>query len=153
MKLFADRCLDLGLAATHQRQVIYRVLAESEEHPDPDTVYKRVKRLIPAISLATIYKNIKTFVGMGLLQEVGAEAGSYRVDANLDHHHHLVCVNCKSVVDFYDPHLDRIRATDPNPGNFQVLRYQVEALGLCPACRLKHSERKTKRRTQYGKSR
>lgn len=151
MDYFRTRCSQLGLAATHQRQMIYRVLAESEEHPHPEIIYQRVKRQIPAISLATVYKNIKTFVGMGLLREVGSQPGTYRLDANLDRHHHLVCVKCKAVVDFYDPRLDRIRATEPHPKNFRVLRYQVEALGVCPACRWKPT--KLKRRGQNGKSR
>jgi Fur family transcriptional regulator, peroxide stress response regulator len=152
MQQFDERCAALGLVATHQRQVIYRVLAASEEHPQPETIYERVKREIPAISLATIYKNIKTFVGMGLLQEVGSEAGAYRLDANLDRHHHLVCVKCKAVVDFYDRRLDRIRATEANPKNFSVLRYQVEALGVCPACRLQSNRSKRKKRGHNGKS-
>ena len=152
LERFETRCAELGLAMTHQRQVIYRVLAESEEHPDAEAVYRRVKRHIPTISLATVYKNIKTFVGMGLLQEVGSEAGSYRVDANLDRHHHLVCIRCKAVVDFCDDRLDRVRATRPNPKNFRILRYQVEALGLCPNCRARESSGKFKRRTQHGKS-
>ena len=129
MQLFGARCSDLGLAATHQRQVIYCVLAESEEHPNPEAIYRRVKKHIPTISLATVYKNIKIFVGMGLLKEVGAEAGSYR------RHHHVVCVRCKSVVDFYDERLDRVKATQAQPKNFRIFRYKVEALGLCPACR------------------
>jgi Fur family peroxide stress response transcriptional regulator len=153
MEQFGERCAALGLVATHQRQVIYRVFAASEEHPRPEAVYARVKREIPAISLATIYKSIKTFVSMGLLREVGSEAGSYRLDANLDRHHHLVCVNCKAVVDFYDPRLDRVRATQLNPRNFRILRYQVEALGLCPACRNAPQSSKLKRRAAHGKSR
>ena len=153
MKDFGQRCSELGLAATHQRQVIYRALAESEKHPRPEAIYTRVKCQIPAISLATVYKNIKTFVGMGLLREVGSEAGSYRLDANLDRHHHLVCVKCKAVVDFCDPRLDRVRATEPNPKNFRILRYQVEALGLCPACRMATKHSNTKRRAAHGKSR
>ncbi len=153
MRLFGDRCAELGLAATHQRRAIYRALAESERHPQPEAIYRRVKRRIPTISLATVYKNIKTFVEMGLLREVGCEAGSYRLDANLDRHHHLVCVNCKSVVDFYDRKLDQVRAGQASPGNFRIFRYQVEALGLCPACRSKQGLRKNKKRGQYGQSR
>lgn len=153
MEQFAARCSELGLAATHQRQVIYRVLAESEEHPHVETIYQRVKQQIPAISLATVYKNVKTFVGMGLLQEVGSEAGSYRLDANLDRHHHLVCVRCRAVVDFYDARLDQVRAAEPNPKNFRILRYQVEALGVCPACRAKSSVKKNKKEErQWEKS-
>ncbi len=149
MHRFRARCSELGLAATHQRQAIYRAMAGSEEHPQPEAIYRRVKRLIPAISLATVYKNLKTFVAMGLLREVGSEPGSYRLDANLDRHHHLVCVRCKAVVDFYDARLDRIRATQSHPKNFRILRYQVEALGVCPACRLKFARIKRQHRGDH----
>lgn len=145
MEHFRARCSQLGLAATHQRQIIYRVLAENEEHPRPEAIYRRVKREIPAISLATVYKNIRTFVGMGLIQEVGPWQGSSRLDANLDRHHHLVCVKCKAVADFYDPKLDGISASRPNPKNFQVLHYQVAALGVCPACQLQSNKRKRRK--------
>ena len=153
MRAFGARCAELGLAATHQRQMIYRVLAESEDHPGPDVIYRKVKRLIPAISLATVYKNIKTFVGMGLLREVGSQPGAYRLDANLDRHHHLVCIRCKAVVDFCDPQLDDIRPTERYPKNFRILHYQVEAFGVCPACRLEGTRTKPKRRGHNGKSR
>ncbi|MBI3666282.1 MAG: transcriptional repressor [Acidobacteria bacterium] len=152
MKHFQARASELGLAATHQRRIIYRVIAKSAEHPSPELIYERVKREIPTISLATVYKNIKTFAAMGLVGEVGALPGSIRVDANLDRHHHLVCVNCKAVVDFCDSRLDRVRAARANPENFRILRYQVEALGLCPACQVAPARNKvrTQRRKHNG---
>ena len=132
---FRCRCSAAGLAATHQRWTIYRVLAESPDHPSPETVVERVRREIPSISHATVYKNIHTFVEIGLLREVNTLHQTSRLDANLDRHHHLVCVKCRKVVDYYDEALDRARPREETPGGFLVERYQVEALGLCPECR------------------
>jgi Fur family peroxide stress response transcriptional regulator len=131
---FRGRCSAAGLAATHQRYVIYRVLAESRDHPSPELVVERVRREIPSISHATVYKNIHTFVEIGLLREVNTLHQTSRLDANLDRHHHLVCVKCQKVVDFYDRTLDQARAKQDAPLGFRIERYQVEAHGLCPEC-------------------
>ena len=131
---FRCRCSAAGLAATHQRYVIYRVLAESRDHPSPETVVERVREEIPSISHATVYKNIHTFVEIGLLREVNTLHQTSRLDANLDQHHHLVCVSCRKVVDFYDETLDRARTRQAAPLGFRIDRYQVEAHGLCPEC-------------------
>ena len=109
---FRARCADAGLAATHQRFVIYRTLVESKDHPSPELVYARVRKEIPSISQATVYKNIHTFVEIGLLREVNRLHQTNRLDANLDE----------------------------SPGGFQVLNYQVEAYGVCPGCQTAGAE-------------
>ncbi len=131
---FRARCADAGLAATHQRLVIYRTLVESKDHPSPELVFDRVREEIPSISQATVYKNIRTFVDIGLLREVNRLHQTNRLDANLDRHHHLICVRCEKVTDLYDDQLDGARAREESPGGFQVLNYQVEAYGVCPDC-------------------
>ena len=135
MEEFARRCKDAGLATTHQRTVIYRVLVESRDHPSPELVYERVSREIPEISRATVYKNIHTFVDAGLLREVSEFHQTNRLDANLERHHHLICTSCKKVVDYKDERLDRIQASLAQPDGFQVSEYRAEVRGLCPACR------------------
>ncbi|MDX1982220.1 MAG: transcriptional repressor [Bryobacteraceae bacterium] len=134
MDLFRQRCRKLGLACTHQRQIIYRALASSDSHPTPEAVYEQVKREIPAISLGTVYKNIRTFTEAGLLREVNILHDSLRLDANLGNHHHLVCTRCKRVADV--PHRDvtPIRLRRSLPRGFQLERCSVELLGICAEC-------------------
>ena len=52
---FRELCADHGLAVTHQRQVLYEVMQTMPGHPSPEEVYARVRKRIPAISLATVY--------------------------------------------------------------------------------------------------
>ena len=137
---FRCRCAAAGLAATHQRYTIYRTLVESRDHPSPEQVYERVRLEIPSISQATVYKNIHTFVEIGLLQEVNRLHQTNRLDANLVRHHHLICVRCRRVTDFYDDRLDEACAQQESPGGFQVLNYQVEAYGVCPDCQAAGAE-------------
>lgn len=135
LESFVARCTQAGLSATHQRLVIYRVLAESEDHPSPEAVYERVRSEIPSISQATVYNNIHKFVELGLLEEVSKLHQTSRLDANMERHHHLVCVECKKVVDYYDAALDKARAKSREPHGFEIRHYHVEMHGLCPDCR------------------
>jgi Fur family peroxide stress response transcriptional regulator len=96
---FRELCADHGLAATHQRQVLYEVMQKMPGHPSPEEVYARVKKRIPAISLATVYKNIHLFVERGVLKEVSMHHGSLRVELNSHLHHHMVCSHCKTITD------------------------------------------------------
>ena len=131
MQTFRRRCAEKGLAFTHQRQVIYRALASTNTHPTPEAIYDKVKKQMPSLSLGTIYKNIRTFTEAGLLQEVNLLHESLRLDANLESHHHLVCVECKSVTDLPE---QEIRPRGELPAGFEVQRYKVEVLGLCSKC-------------------
>lgn len=136
MAEFARRCRETGLANTHQRMVIYRVLVESSDHPSPEVVYERVRAEIPSISKATVYKNIHAFVEAGVLREVSDLHQTNRLDANLERHHHLICTRCKRVVDYQDEQLSQVRSSEAEPLGFRLDEYRVEVRGLCPACRL-----------------
>src|SRR6185437_12655052 len=102
---FRELCADHGLTATHQRQVLYEVMQTMPGHPSPEEVYARVKKRVPAISLATVYKNIHLFVERGVLRELSMHHGSIRVEVNDHHHHHMVCSHCKAIVDIEEKDL------------------------------------------------
>jgi Fur family transcriptional regulator, peroxide stress response regulator len=57
-KSFRELCRENGIDLTHQRQVLYEVMKTMHGHPSPEEVNARVKKKVPAISLATVYKNI-----------------------------------------------------------------------------------------------
>lgn len=134
MHWFRERCREAGLACTHQRQVIYHALAASDSHPSPEAVYERVRTQIPSISLATIYKSIRTFIDEGLLLQVNPLHEAVRLDANLEPHHHLVCTVCKSVEDLPAGMIETPRALRPLPGGFRASQFHVEVLGVCARC-------------------
>jgi Fur family peroxide stress response transcriptional regulator len=133
-KPFRELCAAHGLAATHQRQVLYEIMQTMPGHPSPEEVYARIKQRIPAISLATVYKNIHLFVQSGVLKEVSVHHGSLRVELNSHAHHHLVCSHCKSIVDIDESHLGLQPEAKRLPGGFQVQRYAIDVIGICAAC-------------------
>ena len=131
---FRSLCDRAGIPVTHQRQVIYQVLRTMHGHPSLEDVYERVKARIPAISLATVYKNIHVFIESGIFHEVSLHHGSLRVETNSRPHHHLVCTACKSITDIAADDLGFPAPARKLRGGFLVQRYAVDVLGLCPAC-------------------
>ncbi len=131
---FRELCADHGLAATHQRQMLYDVMRTMPGHPSPEEIYARLKRRIPAISLATVYKNIHLFVERGVLKEVSMHHGSLRVEMNGHPHHHLVCSQCKAITDIEEEDFGMLPTLQRLPGGFEVDRYAIDVIGICAAC-------------------
>lgn len=131
---FRELCAGKGLAVTHQRQVIWDALRSIHGHPSPEAVYDAVRQRIPSISLATVYKNIRTFIEHGLLAEVSLHHGSARLETNPDPHHHFVCVQCRDIVDLPADGIEQVRLKKAAPDAFEIHRYSIEIHGLCRRC-------------------
>lgn len=114
--------------------MLYEVMRTMEGHPSPEEIYAEVRRRIPAISLATIYKNIHLFVESGVLREVSLHHGSQRVEMNEVEHHHLVCSRCKAIADIAPEELELPACRRELPGGFLVERYSVDVIGICSKC-------------------
>ena len=134
---FRELCAEHGLAATHQRLVLFEVLQSMTGHPSPEEVYARVRKRIPSVSLATVYKNIHVFIESGMFREVSPHHGSLRVEVNELPHHHLVCVVCKSISDIDERELGLLKKPKRLSDGFLVERYAVDVLGRCAACQEK----------------
>ncbi|MFT4572342.1 MAG: Fur family peroxide stress response transcriptional regulator [Hyphomicrobiaceae bacterium] len=135
---FVARCKDVGLEPTAQRRVIYRRLADSLDHPSAETVWTRVREELPRVSLATVYRSLRSFAEKGLVEELAIGGSVVRWDANDDEHHHLICENCAAVVDYYGADLDLDGIVDrvgSRVGGFAVRSARVSVFGTCPECR------------------
>jgi Fur family peroxide stress response transcriptional regulator len=131
---FRHLCRVHNLAATHQRQKIYEALMSRPGHYSPEEIYERVKRDLPSISLATVYKTLKTFVHAGMLHEVSPHHGSWRIDANSHPHHHLVCTRCRSIRDLEINSLGPVKLRGKLPAGFRIEKFSIEVQGVCKSC-------------------
>jgi Fur family peroxide stress response transcriptional regulator len=123
-----------GLAATHQRQVVYEAVIAAHGHRSPEQIYAAVRKRTPSISLATVYNNLRLFVECGLLREVTPHSSTLRVDGNLEPHHHLICSRCKTVQDIEGEFFDLKRISRQIPDGFDLSQPVVEVFGLCRSC-------------------
>jgi len=118
-----------------------------EGHPSPEIIYEAVRKRIPSISLATVYKNVRTFLASGMLREVSMHHGSIRVEPNESEHYHLVCTRCRRIIDL-DPESVQLQplAKKRSLKGFQVTRISVDVLGVCALCATKENSTTSKPR-------
>ena len=127
------RCREAGMNVTPQRVAVYRALLESEDHPTPELLYRRVRPTMPSLSLATIYKSLDALAKLGLAHRVPVAGDRKRYDANVERHHHLVCTRCHRVTDVYDDRLDAV-APPRRLAGFVAHAVSVQVMGLCAPC-------------------
>ena len=124
-----------GQRFTEQRAAIFRYLAHTDVHPTADEVFLAVRKDLPALSLATVYKSLETLVGCGLAVKLSYADNSARYDGRTDPHHHARCVSCERVLDLPGEISSReIEALRGTAGEFTVTGYRLELSGYCPAC-------------------
>ena len=124
-----------GAHLTRQRAAVFEYLRGVEHHPTAEEVYLAVKRKLPKISLATVYKNLEKLVECGAASKLTYGDAAARYDIRTDHHYHTRCLDCGRVKDFdHAKGAELLRRIEPADG-FVVEDYRLELLGRCPDCR------------------
>jgi Fur family peroxide stress response transcriptional regulator len=123
-----------GVKLTHQRLEIFGELAATDEHPDADTVFRAVQQRMPTVSVDTVYRTLWMLHDLGLVTTLGPDRNGVRFDANLDQHHHYVCVRCGLVRDFESADLNAMRVPDAVKELGSIAGAHVEVRGVCTNC-------------------
>jgi len=137
LKVFSEVSRRHGDKTSHQRNEIYRELAKTHEHPDAETLYKRVRKRIPSLSRDTVYRTLRRLEDEGLISRLGAMSERTRFDANTDRHHHFVCTECGFIGDVYNEEWNDVRPPKDVTAMGKVNSVRVELRGLCKACQKK----------------
>jgi Fur family peroxide stress response transcriptional regulator len=139
---FKAECRAAGVKLTHQRLEVFREVAASLEHPDADTLFRRVRRRVPTVSLDTVYRTLWLLNDLGLIGTLGPRRESVRFDANLEHHHHYVCVQCGLARDFESAELNALRLPEAVSRLGSVCGTHVEVRGICERCTRRRPHRR-----------
>ena len=126
MKTFLEKCSKLGLKMTDQRRVIVEVLANSTDHPDVESVYKRSVKLDKRIGIATVYRTIKLFEDNNLLEKHQFKGYSSRYETVRDNHHHLIDIRNGKVKEFRNTLVDAMQKQVAKEMGFKLLDYRLE---------------------------
>lgn len=125
-----------GWRCTRQRAAVFAYLRSVDSHPTADQVYSAVRRHIPNISLATVYKALEALADAGLAAKLADADGPARYDCRSDDHYHLRCLKTGQVRDLsipFDP--DLVEKLEPSlveslrRQGFHVTGHRLELLG------------------------
>src|SRR3970040_2288324 len=82
-----------GLRLTTPRRIILDVVRATAAPPTATSVYRRVRRRLPRVSLATVYRNLRLLAARGFLAE-RADAGGLRFDGKTPPTHQFTRPRC-----------------------------------------------------------
>jgi Fe2+ or Zn2+ uptake regulation protein len=125
-----------GWRLTRQRELVHAYLRSVDFHPTAEQVHAAVRRQLPQISLATVYKALEALVEAGLATKLPDASGPARFDHRCDRHYHLRCQRSGQIRDLqapFDPHL--LDKLDPQlverlrQQGFRVSGHHLEILG------------------------
>jgi Fur family peroxide stress response transcriptional regulator len=86
---------------TSQKKIIYDYLMSVKIHPTAEAVYENVKKKLPQISQATVYRVLNN---LKIKQKAITimSAGVAHFDADMSPHTHFICEKCNDVFDVPD---------------------------------------------------
>jgi len=118
---------------TVQKLAIVDALKQKKDHPCAALIHERVRKTIPGISLATVYRNLETMAESGYLVRI-LGTRECRYDFDTSPHHHLLCLQCRELVDI-PPGNSRLRPVHPEHLNgCRITSVQLMFFGYCSAC-------------------
>ncbi|MBQ6757702.1 MAG: transcriptional repressor [Selenomonadaceae bacterium] len=133
-----------GYKTTPQREEILKIFVENPElhHMSAEDVYSILREKDSEIGLATVYRALDLLSELGILMRVDFGDGCARYELNttdpkVHHHHHLICLKCKKVIEFEEDLLDELEANIADKSGFQILNHEVKFFGYCSDCRAK----------------
>jgi Fur family peroxide stress response transcriptional regulator len=136
-EIFYRRCEENDLKITPQRIAIYQELLKAKDHPSADTMYKRLMKKFPNISLDTVNRTLLTFHKIGIASIVEGYGQPKRFDPEISTHHHFRCVRCNRIVDFHEEDYDNLIVPHEIQKQFTVFKKRVILEGLCDQCKKK----------------
>ncbi|MCC6484456.1 MAG: transcriptional repressor [Armatimonadetes bacterium] len=126
---------DQGLQITQQRQAVLRTVQQACGHIDAGEVYQRVRRLLPRISLGTVYRALGALRDAGLIYEIVNSSGPALYDGNLNAHQHIICRSCGKVEDMdVELPVTLLERSASASGFSSIEQSRIDFHGICQEC-------------------
>lgn len=126
-----------GLRSTAQRRLVSDVFFRSDGHLSIDEMLGLVRKRDPKVGYATVYRTMKLLVRSGVANErrFGDTVTRFEIAHGGEHHDHLICVACGSIIEFEDAHIERLQDAVAERHGFRLERHKHELYGVCRNCR------------------
>ncbi|MFO7609113.1 MAG: transcriptional repressor [Candidatus Krumholzibacteriia bacterium] len=130
---FAEFIQRKGLKTTRQRNTIIATFFRLQGHISVEELLNEVKKANPRIGYATVYRTLHLLVESGLVEErrFGDGLARYEGHSDVEHHDHMICLECGEIFEFYNPRLEALQEKLAEENDFQIYRHRLELYGAC----------------------
>ena len=124
---------DKGLSVTEQRKGILGLLLKEHGPFTAEEILKKIPK--NSCDLATIYRCLKQFVEVQLVNTSFLEKDMAHFEFNdpLHHHHHIICKICKKIDSFHECLMDKIELSLQKKG-YKDIQHRLEIFAICEIC-------------------
>lgn len=130
MNWIEKRCVERGVRMTDQRRLIAKVISEATDHPDADEIYNRVSSIDSKTALATVYRTLKLFSELNIIEAHDFGEGRSRYEtADHDHHDHLIDVSTGDIIEFFDEDIEILQRKIATRLGYELVDHRLELYG------------------------
>ena len=126
-----------GRRLTVQRALVLKIIEESEEHLDAETIWQRATEMQAQLNLATVYRTLVVLKEMGLVQQRYFARDHKREvyeSALKPEHYHFTCLGCGNIVEFETTRIQQVRTELSEEVGVGITHACVCFEGYCRNC-------------------
>jgi len=126
-----------ALKYTKQREMLLKILYNSNAHMTPEQLYLEMKSKFPElnIGIATVYRTLNLLEDNGMVTSInfGIQGKKFEL-AIKPHHDHIICKNCGKIVEFEDGAIERKQVNIAKENGFVLTGHIMQLYGICAQC-------------------
>ena len=127
------------LRKTNERFHILEEIYSRHDHFEAESLYSDIRKKKFNISRATVYNTLELLISCDLIKkhQFGKNLAQYEKSYGYKQHDHIICVDCKKVVEFCDPRIQQIKSMMGELLNFKITHHSLNMYGICGSCQKK----------------
>ena len=122
------------LESTKRQRQLFVALQECEDELSGQELHRQLYESDNPMGLATVYRNLQVLIKQGLVRSRHLPTGEVLYTLVERDIHHLTCVDCGATTRLKSCPVNKIKLSQKNSSDFDILFHTLEFFGLCQNC-------------------
>ena len=129
-----------GLKSSKQREEIISVLYKSGRHLSPEEITAELRTRNKSTSISSVYRILGFLEKENFITalEPGKSGKRYEIAAK-EHHDHIICLNCGTILEFVDEEIESRQIQVANAYKARLVSHDMLLFVICEKCQKEKS--------------